>query len=583
MHQRFHTTAILAATFGTTITSAQICDGVLAPGAGPVPPADTSDPWAAPASYYAGATGTGGTLKNQLASAMTSGHIQRAYGDFRFSAAAHDADPSSGGQILLVYNRASVPATWNSGTTWNREHVWPQSRQPGSASNSSRGNLGDPHALRPANPGINGARGNRPFGFASTTGSFGSVSSSYFPGDADKGDIARSLFYSATRWASNGLSLTNGFPSGNQMGDLASLVAWHYLDVPDAFERRRNHVIFSSALNPTYFTNNRSAFVDIPGAVWSVFVDNFNDSQLWVGSNPSANGGSSAEFCVRAIETVPPPAFEVMLNRGGNDGTYYAVEASGDAVSDQPFHNGFTGAFAINDTAPRTLLVGIDPLAVTGPGFYSGTVTITNLDRTTGVGNGFGSRDADDHVTVDLEAVAPSSASFMPGSSVTTLDLDLGRVFVGNAAETTFPVYALDPGSGFTAGVQFALNEAFAAPQPAEVSIPAGVVQPGGSGLAAVQFTPSSAGELDLTLVIDTMDDPSVFGAAARDPLVVNLTIAVRDEDINGDGALNQLDIRAFFEAVEANDPFADLDANGLTDSFDIARFLEQFAAAAAN
>ena len=180
---------------------------------------------------------------------MSAGHIQATYGDFRFSAAIHDQDPNNSSNIRLVYNNASVNSTWDSGSTWNREHVWPQSRQPGSASNGTRGNIGDPHALRPSSPGVNSSRGNNPFGFGDTTGSFGNNSGFWYTGDNCRGDIARSIFYSDTRWASEGLSLVNGSPSGNQMGDLSSLIEWHYLDPPDEFERRRNHTIFSSDFN----------------------------------------------------------------------------------------------------------------------------------------------------------------------------------------------------------------------------------------------------------------------------------------------------------------------------------------------
>ena len=58
------------------------------------------------------------------------------------------------------------------------------------------------------------SRSNDPFGFDTTTGGYGSQGSYWYPGDADKGDIARMLFYSDTRWSSQGLSLTDGFPSG---------------------------------------------------------------------------------------------------------------------------------------------------------------------------------------------------------------------------------------------------------------------------------------------------------------------------------------------------------------------------------
>ena len=160
-----------------------------------------------PETYYQNATSTGAELKNQLESAMSAGHIEALYGDFRFSAAIHDQDPSNPRNIRLVYDSRSVISPWDSGVTWNREHIWPQSRQPGSASNSTRGNLGDPHALRPATPSQNSSRGNNPYGFGDTLGPFGNFSGFWYPGDNCRGDVARSLFYSDTRWTSLGISL----------------------------------------------------------------------------------------------------------------------------------------------------------------------------------------------------------------------------------------------------------------------------------------------------------------------------------------------------------------------------------------
>ena len=87
--------------------------------------------WEAPASYYSNVDDTtGATLKARLTAAMSAGHIEREYGDFRFSAAIHDQDPANNSNILLVYDRRSNNSTWDSAATWNREHVWPQSKQP---------------------------------------------------------------------------------------------------------------------------------------------------------------------------------------------------------------------------------------------------------------------------------------------------------------------------------------------------------------------------------------------------------------------------------------------------------------------
>ena len=362
--------------------------------------------WDPPPGYYSNATGTGSTLKGQLESAMTVGHIQGRYGDFRFSAAIHDQDPSNPDNIRLVYNGASVDSAWDSGATWNREHVWPQSRQPGNASNSSTGNLGDPHAIRPSNPGVNSSRGNNPFGFGDTTGSFGNNNGFWYPGDDCRGDIARSLFYSDTRWSSLGLSLVNGSPSGNQMGDLESLVAWHYLDPPDEFERRRNHTIFSSSENPLYFTNNRNAYVDRPEFVWSIYVGQDNDSAIVIEDGQVFSDGSSilnVDFGEVIVGSNIDTSIEVTLSKSGLDGTYFCVTCSGSATSNREgSHNAFPVGFF--SSQEMTVTLNYDSNTI---GTYNGSVVIDNLDVTSAGGIGKGSNDGDDLINLSINVVEP--------------------------------------------------------------------------------------------------------------------------------------------------------------------------------
>lgn len=565
--------AIIAGAAIGSQTSAQLCDGSGLTGVALVPSTET-DQWAAPSNYYRNVAGTGAALRTSLQSAMSAGHIQRRYGDFRYSAALHDADPNNASRILLVYNVASVSGTWNSGATWNREHVWPQSLQPGSASNSTRGNLGDPHALRPCNPSINSSRSNKPFGSVGVTGGYRSLGSYYFPGDIDKGSIARSLFYSSVRY---GLELVNGFPSGNQMGDLAALLDFHYAVKPSEFERRRNHVIFSQSLNPSYYTNNRNAFVDLPGTAWSVFVDNFNDSRLWIGDTPNPDGGSTFEGCQRIIHGGTLQGAQITLNRDGTDGVYYAIVPSGDVITDQPLTNGFTDTFAIGDTAPRSFVVGIDPSAVTGPGIYSGTVTIDNLDMTTGLGTGFGANDADDVVTLTAEVLAPSAASFTTPSVVTSLQIDAGTLSTGISTEIQVPIYVIETVFGATAGVE--LSAASGSGDTSEVSLvlPAGVVQAGGSGTGTVVITPSDAGPINASYTISVHDDTGIVGATSRTDLTLSVVADASSPcpgDIDNDGQASVGDVLTFLALWQLEDPPADRNNDGVFTVGDVLDFL---------
>lgn len=551
-----------------------VCDGH-GTTVGPVPVSSQTDAWAAPASYYAGVSGTGTALRTSLQLAMSTGHIQRSYGDFRNSAALHDADPDAAGRILLVYNVASVSATWDSGGTWNREHIWPVSRQPGSASNSSRGNLGDPHALRPCNPSINGSRSNKPFGTGSTTGGYRSLGTYWFPGDTDKGLIARSIFYSSVRY---GLQLVDGLPSGNQMGDLAAMVAWHYQEEPSEFERRRNHIIYAQARNPAFYTNNRNAFVDLPGAVWAVFRDNLNDSQLWVGDAPGADGGSTLDLCQRVIVGTDPEGVEVMLHRGGQDGVYYAVIPSGAAITDQPLTNGFTAAFAINETAPRPLIVGIDPSVISGAGLYTGDVWIDNLDMTDGLGAGFGSLDADDLVMVSAEVNEPSIASFDAGAVDQAVTIDFGLVPLGNDATISFPVHALESVPGFTAGFTLSLLDATGDTGLFVLVLPDGVIGAGGGGggSAEIDLTviPTDQAAYAATYELLASDDPAIAGAADRSVLTITaLATAGCPGDVNGDGLTDVADLSVVLDSFTQTVPpgtSGDVNGDGIVDSADL-------------
>jgi len=542
---------------------------------------DEFDP---PSGYYAGATGTGATLKSQLRTAMTIGHIQRNYGQFRSSARIHDADPDNPGNILTVYDRVSVSGQWDSGVTWNREHVWPQSRQPGSASNSSTGNLGDPHALRPAIPSTNGSRSNKPFGLSTTTGTNRSLGTFYFTGDTDRGDTARILFYSDTRWSSLGLSLVNGVPSGNQMGDLASLVAWHYLDPPDTFERRRNHAIFSPVLNPVFFTNNRNAYIDLPGVVWSIYKDQQNDSRLRLGPDSDPDGASLVETTVNTIVGVIPDPIRVTLHKNGDDGTYYAVTAS---AALEPSVMGSHNAFAIGSAGEEIGIdVSISPDAVSAPGLSVESLVVDNLDVTTQGGAGRGANDADDVLAVELGVYAPSDASLDETGDLGTLGIDLGVERPGDASE------------GRLVEVFNIATDPLAAPFDVEVVSSSGdtdaftltpliasMIEPGFPGAFEAVLSSGDEGSFSATYTIRTAPTTAIFGdlGAPSEDLVVTLTGVVDASACAADfappfGEITFPDVSAFLGAFAEGDLAADLDGDGVVSFPDITIFLGIFA-----
>ena len=512
-----------------------------------------SDPWAAPASYYAAVDPQGATpLKTQLYDAIRAGHTQASYGDYRSNAALIDRDPNNASNIILVYNLASIPSGWTSGSTWNREHVWPQSLQPGSASNSSRGNLGDPHALKPCNPGINSSRSNKPFAYGSTVGSYGSQGAYYFPGDSDKGDIARSLMYSETRYGpENGIALVNGFPSGNQMGDLASLIAWHYLDPPDEFERRRNHLIYSAAENPGFATNNRNPYVDRPEYVWAVYVDQSNDSSLSVGGQPAPDGSSNVVLDFGdVIAGAQPPQQAVTLTKTGLDGTYYGVAAT-PGIADPT--DGASGAFPVltSGSDSRSIDVALTTGAVAAAGPVVESVTIDNLDVTTGAGAGMGGLDGDDVIDVLADVYDGAVASFDSGAPTATLEIDFGAVPLGSGDRSIeFTIWNLEATPGFTAPLDLeagtasgdtgALGSGFA---------PVEALTPGAGAVFEATLDTASAGVFLATYEFRQFDDRTFTGSAEGPALSLTLLATVEVlcvADIDGDGSTLLSDFAIF-------------------------------------
>ena len=193
------------------------------------------------------------TLTTILRSILTTSALLPAtttYGDARYDLAQSDVDPNNPNKIILVYSRQSVSSTWDAGSTWNREHVFPQSLLDVDTSNTSRHKGADYHNLKPESPSVNTSRGNKYFAETTTT-------TSYAPPMVVRGDVARILFYMVTMWPELSLvDVTGGnSPATFQMAQLSFLVKWHLQDPVDAFEDHRNEVIYG-------LQGNRNPYID---------------------------------------------------------------------------------------------------------------------------------------------------------------------------------------------------------------------------------------------------------------------------------------------------------------------------------
>ncbi|HEY4233510.1 MAG TPA: endonuclease [Lacipirellulaceae bacterium] len=440
-----------------------------------------------PTSYYNGTVSggvilTGSDLKNALHTIISPSPpggptnpfpvMARNYDSARSSLQLTDADPNHPGNMLTVYDRGSIDLAaivpnsnppiygWNSNGPWNREHTWPQSRGLEDL-NGNGGTLSpdgsDLFLLRPANSSENSSRGNNNYGGAfgartSTGGLYGNVTDKgatvWYPGDADAGMIAREEFYLAVRYDGSeantrDLELASGNPAANNgtlLGDLDRLIEWNYAVVPDSFERNRNQLIYGSAgnltdhaLNPNYYQGNRDPFVDHPEWVWSVFVNQTNNSQIAIsGASVGADGSSTKSVDLGRVFTgaVVPGTQSVTLNKAGLNGTYYSVTASGEATSTLA---GNFNAFRTNQTDSKVFSVGLNTTTST-PGVKTGAVIIDNLDITTGGGAGHGAKDGNDTINVSLTVLNHAIASYSENINKRDETIDFGDVPIGSTS-----------------------------------------------------------------------------------------------------------------------------------------------------
>ena len=201
---------------------------------------------------------SGSALLADLQTLMFSTHkYYCSYGDIRSKFVYSDKDPNKSGNIICFYTHDSINGTWDQGTTYNREHVWPKAssgglyNNMGSDHNKYVGAGSDLHHIRPAKTEVNEGRGSQKFG-------------NYKPEDFAKGDCARICLYLYMHYSTNvsgtgslksqyagNLVLTNVFTS------VSLLKEWNRLDPVDDFERERNEYLAT-------YQGNRNPFIDHP-------------------------------------------------------------------------------------------------------------------------------------------------------------------------------------------------------------------------------------------------------------------------------------------------------------------------------
>ena len=266
-----------------------------------------------PTGYYDSANGLNGDALKTALNDIIDGHAERTYDQVKYDLRVTDEDPNNSNNIICLYTGWSyAKSAWDAGSEgWNREHVW-------SKSHGDFGNLPpagtDLHHLRPADISVNSTKSNRDFDFGITevidaSGPTDCYYDTYVwePRDTEKGDVARMIFYMATRYEGKNSEVdleivdyvnTAGTTNEPFYGKLSTLLLWHASDPVDAWEIKRNNIIY------TDYQNNRNPFIDHPEYV----------NLIWGSTNPEPSNH------VTSFSAGSPTSSSITLTWNDNDG-----------------------------------------------------------------------------------------------------------------------------------------------------------------------------------------------------------------------------------------------------------------------
>ncbi len=193
-------------------------------------------------------------LYKELKTLMISNHThQTSYQETRPMYQYTDCQNSgeNGDKISSFYSGKEVGPAWDSGSTWNREHIWPNSK--GLNGNDEN----DIMMLRPTSVSENSSRGNKAYG----------KSSGYYDPNKESGgkynlhgDVARIVLYQYVRWGNT----EKMWGSSGVIESLSVLLEWMEEDPVDTWELGRNDSVQA-------ITGTRNVFVDYPELAFALF------------------------------------------------------------------------------------------------------------------------------------------------------------------------------------------------------------------------------------------------------------------------------------------------------------------------
>ena len=180
---------------------------------------------------------------------------------------------NGGGAISSFYSGKSIGPNWDSGSTWNKEHTWPNSKGLGGSDED------DVMMIRPTSSSENSSRGNTAYG----------KSSGYYNPNKEsggkydlRGDVARIFLYVYVRWGNTSYA----WGTSGVMESVDVLLEWMEADPVDTWELGRNDSVES-------ITGTRNVFVDYPELAFILFGEEIPADM----TTPSGEAAGATKDC----------------------------------------------------------------------------------------------------------------------------------------------------------------------------------------------------------------------------------------------------------------------------------------------
>ena len=282
------------------------------------------------------------------------------YTDYDLNNTAKDSNGQTyGTKVASFYTKTAA-------TSWNREHVWP---------NSHGGDKVEADILhtRPTISSENSSRGNSFYveGMNNSSSGWDPYTAGY---DIEcRGECARIILYSVVAYSGFSLSDANSHSTSNNnpdymMGNMNTLIKWHFDYAPNVYEMNRNN-------GAEYLQGNRNPFVDHPeyvARIWSSF--NSTVSTLCTNNASKYSSWTPGNYCDYGSNTPVTPNAGVTISSSTASVTVGSTTTLSATASDSGTITWTTSNSSVASISSSSSASGAN---ITVTGVAAGTATIT--------------------------------------------------------------------------------------------------------------------------------------------------------------------------------------------------------------